>query len=275
MSQNPLQNYFRQPKIYLSLPSLGKFNKPETFIGDIEKLPIYGMTGMDQIIIKTPDALLNGESTIKIIESCCPHITNAWDITDIDIESLLVAIRIATFGNKMGFGRTCESCKTENTYDIDISDFLSFYASCKFETSVVVNDLIIKLRPLNYKESTSFGLENFALQKQLYQIDTIAGEKETQDALSRIFTEFALLQNKILVASIDQIETPDSIVTEYGFIKEWIDNCDQDSIKKIKDVIDANTKNWKISAKEATCSSCGKSTLIEIDLDHSNFFVNA
>lgn len=275
MSQNPLHNYFRQPKIFLSLPSLGKYNKPEVFTGDIERLPIYGMTGMDQIIVKTPDALLNGESTVRIIQSCCPTITNAWEITNLDIDSVLVAIRIATYGNEMSFTSTCKNCKSENTYDIDISSFLSYYSKCTFESSVIIDDLIIKLKPLTYKESTVYGLENFSLQRQLAQVDSVTDDAEKQKFLSKIFSDFAILQNKILVSSIDEIETPTITVSEYGFIKEWIDNCDQEIIKKIKSVLDKNGKHWKVPPNEAKCSSCGTINFIDVDLDNSSFFDNA
>ena len=66
MAQNPLQNYFRQPKVFLRLPSMGIYNKPEAIQGNVESIPVYGMTGMDEIILKTPDALISGESTVKV-----------------------------------------------------------------------------------------------------------------------------------------------------------------------------------------------------------------
>lgn len=272
---NPLQNYFRQPKIYLKLPSLGKYNDPSSITGNVENMPIYGMTGMDQIIIKTPDALLNGESTVKIIQSCCPNILNAWDITNIDLNSLLVAIRIATFGNKMNISTTCSHCKTENNYDVDISPFLEHFSSGKFEPNVVVDDLVVKLKPLSYKQITSLGLENFALQKQLFQLQDLEDDKQRQDIVSRIYTEFAVLQNKSVVASIDYIETPASVVSEYGYIKEWIDNCDDSVITKIKEQLEKNSLLWKSPSVSVKCTECGNVNEVEIDMDNASFFVKA
>ena len=74
---NPLQKYFRQPKIFIKLPSKGLYYDREVLNGDHNNVPIFAMTGMDEIIYKTPDALYSGEATIKVIESCCPYITNA------------------------------------------------------------------------------------------------------------------------------------------------------------------------------------------------------
>lgn len=272
---NPLQNYFRQPKIYLKLPSLGKYNDPTSIIGNIENMPIYGMTGMDQIIIKTPDALLSGESTVKIIQSCCPNIINAWEITNIDLNSLLAAIRIATFGNKMSIGTKCQHCNTENNYDIDISPFLEQFASADFDPNVVVDDLVIKLKPLSYKQITSFGLENFTLQKQLFQLQDIEDDKEKQEIVSRIYKEFAILQNKSILASIDYIETPSVVVSEYGYIKEWIDNCDESVISTIKKKLEQNSLLWKSPSVSVKCNDCGGVNEVEIEMDHASFFANA
>jgi hypothetical protein len=72
MNQNPLQQYFRQPKIFINLPSQGIYSKEGSIQGEVNNMPVYGMTGMDEIIVKTPDALLSGESTVKVVQSCCP-----------------------------------------------------------------------------------------------------------------------------------------------------------------------------------------------------------
>jgi len=63
MSQNPLQKYFRQPKLSVSLPSKGRFAPPDVITGDPNNLSVFAMTGMDEIVLKTPDSLFTGESS--------------------------------------------------------------------------------------------------------------------------------------------------------------------------------------------------------------------
>ena len=64
---NPLSKYFRQPKIYLRLPSKGKFYSPGSLVmTESGELPVYAMTAKDELLIKTPDALLNGEATVEV-----------------------------------------------------------------------------------------------------------------------------------------------------------------------------------------------------------------
>ena len=100
--QNPLHKYFRQPKIYLRLPSSGNFYPA----GALEKTesgeyPVYSMTAKDEIVMKTPDALMNGQATVDIIQSCVPNIKDAWKVPSIDLDAILVAIRIATYGEML------------------------------------------------------------------------------------------------------------------------------------------------------------------------------
>lgn len=74
---NPLQKYFRQPKIYLSLPSNGKYYPAGSLeISETGEYPVFPMTARDEIMIKTPDALLNGEATVAVIKSCIPLLKN-------------------------------------------------------------------------------------------------------------------------------------------------------------------------------------------------------
>ena len=102
MNDNPLAKHFRQPKLYIQFPSKGNFypdgSLEETETGDY---PIFAMTAKDELTIKTPDALLNGQATVSVIQSCVPNIKNAWHVPSIDVDAILIAIRIATYGEKM------------------------------------------------------------------------------------------------------------------------------------------------------------------------------
>ena len=40
---NPLQKYFRQPKIYVQLPSKGLYYPPGTLAGDYTNVPVFAM----------------------------------------------------------------------------------------------------------------------------------------------------------------------------------------------------------------------------------------
>ena len=90
-SANPLKAFFRQPAIYLKLPSNGAY-WPEDAIEfpTNRELPVYPMTAVDEITYRTPDALFSGQSVVNVIESCIPNIKNAWSAPFVDVNSILI-----------------------------------------------------------------------------------------------------------------------------------------------------------------------------------------
>lgn len=275
MAQNPLQTYFRQPKVFISLPSQGVYNDPGAITGDLTRLPVFGMTGMDEIMLKTPDALITGESTVRVIESCCPDVKDGWSVSNLDVDALLVAVRIATYGNTMSMNHVCKSCTTENTYDLEVSKFLDHFGQCQYDPEVVIDNLKIRIRPLNYKQVTDFNLENFALQKRLFQASQIESEEERAPVISQIYKDLGALQNKIMIAGIEQVETPEGTVTEHAFIREWIENADKTIFDAVRTQVNRNSETWRIPETHVKCETCGAENKFGIELDQSSFFAGA
>lgn len=275
MSSNPLQKYFRQPKIFISLPSQGIYNHKDAIEGDITKIPVYGMTGMDEIILKTADALLSGESTARVIASCCPSIVDPWDISMLDIDILLSAIRIATYGNSLESSSVCSACNTENTYTLNLSEIIEFYTHCEYNNTFKLDDLTITVRPLTYKQSTDFALKNFELQRTVMQIQEVLDEQERTKANRDILEKITLLRLEIFSAGIESVRIGSEIVTDPEYIKEWVSNTDRYVTQALNDHLDKIKENWTPGNKTAVCENCGHKELIKLELDQSNFFVGA
>ncbi len=275
MAINPLQQYFRQPKIFIKLPTLGAWNQQGSIEGSADNIPVFGMTGMDEILIKTPDALLNGEATVKIIQSCCPNIKDAWDINNLDLDAILVAIRIATYGESMTVAHICKNCSNEMDFDVSLPTILDHFSSCTFDSKLVYGDLTIKLRPLTYKEATNFNLENFALQKRLAQAVEIQDEEVKQQHIADIFKEVGALQNKVFITGVESVETPQGVVTEREFIKEWLENADKILFDKLKEHVGKNNEVWRIPEHHLKCDNCGHEDAFRVEMDQASFFVNA
>lgn len=275
MVNNPLSQFFRQPKIYISLPSRGIYNNLGTLQGDPLSLPVFGMTGMDEILLKTPDALMTGESTVKVIESCCPSIKSAWDVSTLDTNLILIAIRIATFGDELKVGQVCSKCKTENEYDIKLTSLIDHYASFKYDNKLVLKDLTIMIRPLTYQESTAFSIKNFELQQKISQIDSIATQADRNALISQLFEDLSFLQRDLFMQSIESINVNGQLVTEREFITEWLNNCDQSYYDNIKKHLNMTKDSMQIPPYVVQCSECGSENKVTIDLDESSFFEKA
>jgi hypothetical protein len=272
---NPLQQYFRQPKIYIKLPSNGVYNSPGSLQGDLTKMPVYGMTGMDEIILKTPDALLSGESTVKVIESCIPSIKDAWSLSVIDLPMVLAGMRIATYGSELAVTHTCAKCSTENEYDLDVSRIIEYFTNCQYDSTIALKELTLKIQPLTYKQSTEFAMRNFQLQQKLSQVDTIEDDQQRQEAINGIFKELGTIQNDIYIATVDSVDTGSLVVTEKPFITEWLQNCDKSIFDEIRKKIDANRERWQTPSFPVKCDNCGNEINLSVDLDQSNFFARA
>jgi hypothetical protein len=275
MANNPLQKYFRQPKIFIKLPSNGVYTKPGVITGDPTNMAVYGMTGMDEIIIKTPDALITGESTVKVIESCCPNITNAWEISNLDLDLILTSIRIATYGNKITISHKCEHCETDNEYELELNALVDHYNHLAFDNKAVLKDVVVRLQPLTYKQVTEFGQKNFQLRQQLNQANSIENEDDRTREVSRIYTEFGKLQTEVYSANIEAIEAGNQVVTERSFINEWLENSEKDAFDQIRNQIDDNTDATKTPPQRVECDNCHKENTLSIVLDHSTFFATA
>lgn len=273
--QNPLQQYFRQPKIFVKLPSGGIFSKMGTFQGDVSNMPVYGMTGMDEIIMKTPDALLSGESVAQVVASCCPVVKDPWEIPTIDMPTILAGIRIATYGEQLEVEHKCPSCQAENSYDLNLTAIIGSYTNKVFDNKVRVDSIVINIKPLSYRDSAQFSLSNFKLQQRLAQIEKLESDDEKQKAINDIFKDLSLLQQEIYKATVESIETPSGVVTEKKFIEEFLQNCDAAISDAIKDHNEKNNLEWSPPTFPVKCDSCGFETSIAVELDQSNFFVKA
>ena len=149
---NPLAKHFRQPSIYIKLPSNGRF-WPEGAL-DLPvtgQIPVYPMTAKDEITLRTPDALMNGAGVVDVIRSCCPSITDPWKMPSIDVDAVLIAIRIASYGADMDIDTDCPYCKEENTHTVNLNESLNGIRCPDYDQKFAFDNLKIKF---NYKPST-------------------------------------------------------------------------------------------------------------------------
>ena len=102
VNSNPLSGFMRQPKIYIKLPSGGEYwSKGSLEISETGEYPVYSMTAKDEMMLKIPDALISGQAIVDVVQHCMPNIKNAWSIPNLDLDVILIALRVATYGEKM------------------------------------------------------------------------------------------------------------------------------------------------------------------------------
>ena len=240
---NPLETYFRQPSIYITLPSGGTF-WPEGSIdmGDNNEIAVYPMTARDEIIMKTPDALLSGKSTVEVIKSCCPQIKDPWMMPTLDLDTVLIAIRIASYGEQMAVSTEVPVTKTRLDTEINLVDALDRIDKSKPDTTVLLSSgLELTLRPTTYKVMTQLALRVFDEQKMVQTVqDSTLSEDEKTAKYTETFNKVANYSVDEMLDCIVSIKTPDEeVIAEPGYIKEFVNNIDLATAKQIRDRINS------------------------------------
>jgi len=279
--QNPLHKYFRQPKIYIRLPSSGNFYPP----GVLEKTesgeyPVYSMTAKDEIVMKTPDALMNGQATVDIIQSCMPNIKDAWKIPSIDLDAVLVAIRIATYGEMLDVNTVVPGLNEEKTYETDLRLILDKLVNATFDPICKINDeLEVRIRPLNYQEFTRNSTRSLEEQRIIQIVnDQKLDDNDKLEKFAISFRKLTEITISMVTSGIEQVITPDGIVTDQKFIQEFVDNADKEILKTIIAHLDQQKKKFNIepfrvqSTPEEIEAGALPEFEVPITLDSSNFF---
>lgn len=273
--QNPLAGYFRQPAIYIKLPSAGKWWGDDAIdLPANGEIPVYPMSTRDEIVLRTPDALMNGQGIVDVIQSCCPNIRDAWKMPGIDVDAVLIAIRIATYGNKMTFDSKCSHCNEENSHELDLSEPLSAITCPNYKETVNYRDLKIKLKPQHYFSVNRSNLVTFEEQKLINVInDSNLDPQVKAEKVAISMQKLVDLGLSAVADSTDYIELADGTrVNELAYIKEFYFNAESDAVKQVQDRLMALSEEAKVKPINLACNECSKPYKMELTFDYANFF---
>jgi hypothetical protein len=276
-SANPLKQFFRQPVIYLRLPSNGNFWPEGALDMPVNReLPVYPMTAIDEITYRTPDALYNGQAVVNVIQSCIPNVRNAWGMPAVDTNAILVAIRIASYGHELEISTTCPSCETESEYSVDLRKVLDSVKVPDFVDPIAQGDLEINFRPLDYKTQNDSNQLQFEQQKQIQMIQmSDMSDDDKITALNQSLKTITKLTIDALKWSISSIRTPHALVTEPEFIHEFLTNCDSRLYNQIRDRIIKLRQDSELQPMHIKCSNCEHEYKQDLSLDQTSFFAPA
>jgi len=275
MSENPLSEYFKKPGIYVKLPSEGNYYDEDinlTSTGEIEILP---MSAKDEMQFKSPDALLNGESLVKVITSCVPGIKNPREIPLPDLSVILVGLRIATYGSDMAVFATCTKCENRDELTYDISRMLDNINLITIENTISIKDAIIYAKPYTLNLHTRASISAFEQSVLMTKIDaTDQPEEESIKQLAEGYAKITSLNFELLADSIIKVILPNDItVTDNEHIRDWIVNTDKATYDVIQNFVVNTLNEEKVNNNfQHTCSKCNSEFSSDIDFDPTSFF---
>lgn len=271
--RNPLTKYMRMPGLHIKLPTNGVFLPPGaiefTMNGDV---PIYPMRSADELLLKSPDALMSGYAIEELIKSCVPAIKTPRLISSPDLDALLMAIWAATNGEVITYKPTCPSCAAKNEVQRNLSYLMSTMQFIDKDNPVrLSDDVIVYLRPYNMGNATRLNLVSFeeARRLQAYEASPVSERTEHfNQSMQRIID----ITMELMADSVLKVVTPDGEVTDHDFIQGFINDISKPWTDKLRQKLDELNKKGITKSYEVTCASCGHEWEAEIEFDPATFF---
>lgn len=280
---NPLSMYMRQPKIYIRLPSNGAYWPEDSLdISETGEYPVYSMTAKDELMLKVPDALMNGQAVVDVIQHCMPNIKNAWNTPNLDLDMILIAIRLATYGEMMTtpikFGDDLEL-----EYQVDLRLIMDSLMNqiTWIETIPVSEELTVFVRPLTYRQISTAAIKTFETQKLMQMVNN--KEINDDDKVKMFRESFKTLSDATLGTISDSISRIDSVhgsTEDPTHIKEFVENIDkeifnniQKHLESLRDINAIKPMILSVTDEMRAKGVTGETVEVPITFDPSTFFV--
>tara|TARA_B100000989_G_scaffold156330_1_gene116672 strand:- start:12086 stop:12925 length:840 start_codon:yes stop_codon:yes gene_type:complete len=272
---DPLKQFYRAPKLYVQLPSRGKFNvlEGEAITGEIA---VHAMTSKDELMMKNPDALLNGDAVINSIKSCAPAVKDPMNLPVCDIDQLLIAIRMASYGEFMEAKiKSPHGNKRTDSYDVNLNNILEDVKELPYENTVTLsNGCTVYVRPFSYQLQTKINLAAYDQATALKNVSDI--DKQSAKTFKSMFAKLAELNTDSVTESIIKVVTPTGEeVTDPVQIKEFMVNVETADAKAVDKKISALNSTSTDAVQEFVCKETEKKFESEVKLDPSDFFVDS
>ena len=278
---NPLKKYYRNAKLSVSLPSRGNYYKEGTVeFDDSGELPVYPMTAQDEITLQNPDALLSGSAIVDVVTSCVPGIKKPRNLLACDIDVLMIAIRVASYGEEANMELTCPAfeCGEVNTFTLPLDTLLNQTETLEEHYEVVIDGtLTVFVRPGSFSAMVRQQKAAFETTKLQDAVSTPEmGDEQRMKILSNVFKSMAKLNFELINESIKSVAFTDDDGTEHDIdhkkqISDWIQNIDKKTVDQIESKIMEVNKVGIAKTVPATCTKCDTKWEAQIEFNPVNF----
>lgn len=260
-SVNPLLNRAnRMPGETIRLPSRGKFYAKDAVIVDANEgeILLRPITLTDEVMMKSPDMLMQGTAIEYTFKRCSPNIISPLDLVMPDVNFILTHLRRISLGKDLSLHFQCskEKCKHKQSVDVPLSQFTqtskeledheladSYQYVAKYDNSVV------ELRPVTLRDF---------LKMQEFNMEMMQSPAEYAQYLRRSFMS--------IIKSVN-----DHIVRED--IEAWLDVLPIEDIKAITDKLTGIQGLGPKFEFKHKCSKCGTVNDLSTEINPTSFFI--
>lgn len=279
MSENPLKSLYRKKSVFISLPSDGKYYSQPPKLSIDDELGVLPMTAADDILLKSPDALFNGEALINMLASCVPDIADPEEIPVCDLDLILMAIKVATNGEALDIVSNCPDCKQEESYEVNLPSLMATSQKIDSNNIVELDDGVkVYVRPYSLRSQIKGQVQKF----HNYRMQMMLNDDMPNSEKAKLFDEALIAASAIsvqLVAdNVMKVEIPGEgdepvVVINKEHIYEWVENMETKVydlvIQRIRDLSSGNI-DLNIHLK---CPLCEHEYNTDLELDPISFFI--
>lgn len=272
---NPLSQFNKKTARYIKIPSQGAGYSKGIKLSDSGELAVYPMTARDELMLKSPDALLNGQAVLEVLSHCVPDIASPEEILIIDLDAIMVAIRMATYGDEMDIIVECTSCNAPNTVGLSLPALLDQQTYWIGLTEIkLASGIKVKLKPTTIKDKNRMSISSFDQMTELTQIDKEEGK--TTDKMAKANKSFGNLVDlslNLVAGSILEAVTPENLVIkDFAIIKEWVLDLSKSEFDLIDVALRELAKIGVPKSMNIKCDKCHAISETAINFNPSDFF---
>ena len=275
---NPLAQFYRTATTSVKLPSRGKYYDDDVLtLNDDGEISIFPMTAQDEITLKNPDALLSGEAVTKVIKSCVPSVNKPKKLLSSDIDVLMIAVRVASYGDDATMDANCPKCEENNTFTLNLDTLLNHTDTLEDSYEVILdNNLTVYITPGRFEElvkQQKAAFQNTKLEQAIVNPDLT--DEQRMKILSQVFEQVSKFNYQLVLESISKIVFTNDEglqeVTDRKQIGEWINNIEKADTDKIQEKIGEINKVGIEKTLTASCTKCEHVWDARIEFNPVNF----
>jgi hypothetical protein len=283
---NPLLEKNKMPGQRFRMPSRGLFYTNGELADTVKdgEVEVFPMKTIDEINLKTPDLIFQGNVIERVFKRCIPEIVKPMELLSNDVDYLMAALWKVSHGNSLPIKTTCECTNhkttreytipldkllAQNTVELDKDKLLSEY---NFEiTNPSTNvTLDIQLKPIKYDNLVS----TYQTQSQnLVKYNDFTVPEGLDDEEKEKYTKEMeeSMEHYISLILSSMIESVDGI-TDRDNIEEWVLDLRVPMKKQLSEKIE-KVSSWGVKFDyTVNCFDCGKPIDVSPMLNPVSFF---
>lgn len=269
---NPLLAALKNiPGLSIELPTkafLYRYGEVSEEILRSGEIHIHPMSAKDEILLKSPDLLINGTAISKVIKRCVPGINDPMELYQPDVDAILMGLRIATYGEAMPirtqnpfYDSGLKGSQKELDFNVNLKTILASgkglesREECIIELETGQKALIQPMRIKLAVEISQTDLENIVL-------------PEEDDARSEMFQGKMETLIRAMVGMIQEIDG----ITDEDQILEWFEEVPASIFERISEQIALLTELGPNLITEITDPVTKKKWETALPIDSADFF---